>query len=57
MDECTKPGPQDIKINSEDFKAGYRQGYLEGFEAACDKVLEKLHAANENIKKDTDNGK
>lgn len=47
----------DVNVNSEDFKAGYRQGYLEGFEAACDKVLEKLHEANNHIKKDADDGK
>ena len=57
MDEHTKPDQQSVNIDSEDFKAGYRQGYLEGFEAACDKVLEKLHAANGHLKKDTDGGK
>ena len=53
----TEEKKKDINVESDDFKAGYRQGYLEGFEAACDKVLEKLHAANEHVKKDTDDGK
>lgn len=44
----------DININTEDFKAGYRQGYLDGMEAMADKVIERLH----NIGKEhTDDGK
>lgn len=37
--------------NGDEYRSAYRQGYLEGFEAACDKILAKLHAANEHIKK------
>ena len=43
-----------INVESDDFKAGYRQGYLDGMEAMADKVIERLH----NIGKEhTDDGK
>lgn len=45
---------KDVNINSDDYKAGYRQGYLDGMEAMADKVIERLH----NIGKEhTDDGK
>lgn len=47
----------DINVESEDFKAGYRQGYLDGMEAMADKVIEKLHKVNEKVKASTDDGK
>ena len=34
---------KDVNVESDDFKAGYRQGYLDGMEAMADKVIEKLH--------------
>lgn len=43
----------EINTNSEDYKVGYRQGYFDGFNAACDKVIERL----KDHKKDTDDGK
>lgn len=45
---------KDVNVESDDFKAGYRQGYLDGMEAMADKVIERLH----NIGKEhTDDGK
>lgn len=45
---------KDVNAESDDFKAGYRQGYLDGMEAMADKVIERLH----NIGKEhTDDGK
>lgn len=48
---------KDINVESDDFKAGYRQGYLDGMEAMADKVIEKLHKVNEKVKAGTDDGK
>lgn len=45
---------ESVNVESDDFKAGYRQGYLDGMEAMADKVIERLH----NIGKEhTDDGK
>lgn len=53
MDECTKPNQQGVNIDSEDFKAGYRQGYIDGMEEMADKVIERLH----NLDKELNDGK
>lgn len=37
---------KDIKVDSPEFRAGYRQGYLDGMEAMADKITEKLKAIN-----------
>lgn len=37
---------KDIKVDSPEFRAGYRQGYLDGMEAMADKVTEKLKNLN-----------
>lgn len=45
---------KDIQINSEDFKVGYRQGYVDGMNAAADRILAKLKEIN---KPSTNNSK
>lgn len=47
----------DVNVNSEDFKAGYRQGYIDGMNAAADRVLEMLNKLEEKNKQSTDDGK
>ncbi len=37
---------KDINVNSPEFRAGYRQGYLDGMEAMADKITEKLKNLN-----------
>lgn len=32
---------KDINTQSEDFKAGYRQGYIDGITAACEEIKQK----------------
>jgi len=54
MSEEKKEVEVDVNVESDDFKAGYRQGYLDGMEAMADKVIEKLHKVNENVKAGTD---
>lgn len=41
---------KDIKVDSPEFRAGYRQGYLDGMEAMADKITEKLKALNFSAK-------
>lgn len=48
---------KDIDINTEDYKAGYRQGYLDGMNAMGDKILDKLRALNMKHNAGTDDGK
>ena len=33
---------KDVNVDSPEFRAGYRQGYLDGMEAMADKITEKL---------------
>lgn len=42
---------EEIDVNSEEFKAGYRQGYIDGMDAMADRILAKLRKAG------TDDGK
>ena len=53
MEEIKK----EINTNSEDFKAGYRAGYIDGMNNMADKVMVKLRDLNRRVKKDTDDGK
>lgn len=46
-----------IDVNSETFKAGYRQGYLDGMNAMGEKILDKLRALNMRHNAGTDDGK
>ena len=48
---------KDIKVDSHEFRAGYRQGYLDGMEAMADKITEKLKALGISVKTSTDDGK
>ena len=34
--------PKDINTKSDDFRAGYRQGYIDGMNTAADKILGML---------------
>lgn len=38
--------PKDINTKSDDFRAGYHQGYIDGMESMADKVIERLHKIN-----------
>ena len=42
----TEEKKKDLNVESEDFKAGYRQGYIDGMSEMADKVIEKLHKIN-----------
>lgn len=46
----TEEKKKDINVESEDFKAGYRQGYIDGMEAMADKVIEKIKAGTDDGK-------
>ena len=48
---------QDVNINSEDFKAGYRQGYIDGMNDTADKVLDMMKEIERKQKQSTDDGK
>lgn len=48
MDQ-TENKKEEIDINSETFKAGYRQGYIDGMEEMADKVIKRLHNLNEEL--------
>lgn len=37
---------KDVNVDSPEFRAGYRQGYLDGMEAMADKITEKLKNLN-----------
>ncbi len=41
---------KDINVNSPEYRAAYRQGYLDGMEAMADKITEKLKALNLSAK-------
>lgn len=36
----------DVDVNSKEFKAGYRQGYIDGMNEMADKVIERLRKIN-----------
>lgn len=42
----TEEKKKDINVESEDFKAGYRQGYIDGADNMADRILAKLHKIN-----------
>lgn len=42
----TEEKKKDVNVESEDFKAGYRQGYIDGMNKMADKVIEKLRSIN-----------
>lgn len=47
----------DINVNSEDFKAGYRQGYIDGATEVADRVtvmIEEYNKKRDEAKKSTD---
>lgn len=45
----TEEKKKDINVESDDFKAGYRQGYIDGMEEMADKVIKRLHKLNKEI--------
>lgn len=45
---------KDINIQSEDFKSGYRQGYIDGMNAAADRILEMFNELEEKQSTDDD---
>lgn len=54
MSEYINNDQHDVKTDSEDFKAGYRQGYIDGMNEMADKVVVKLRELNSRVKKDID---
>ena len=48
---------KDVNVESDDFKAGYRQGYLDGINAMGEKILDKLRALNMRHNAGTNDGK
>ena len=49
--------PKDINTKSDDFRAGYRQGYIDGMEAAADRILGMFNKLEEKNKQSTDDDK
>ena len=50
MDQTEKK--ENIDVNSETFKAGYRQGYIDGMEEMANKVIERLHNLDKELNDD-----
>ena len=51
---------KDINVQSDDFKSGYRQGYIDGMNAAADRILGMFNELEEKQKESetsTDDGK
>jgi hypothetical protein len=42
--------PKDINTKSDDFRAGYRQGYIDGMNTAADKILGMLVSIDKDKK-------